>query len=674
LDKDYTIVGFLDRDATHEGMQIYNYSVLSMEQAIHKKITAIVIAANVQYWDTIYARIKKAADSQHIAVFYTNGIAARLPDKEEIQQNDYWNVSVNDLEKSCEEHDIISFDIFDTLVMRKIADPIDVFRIMADRIQDPALSALFPAARRDAELRCRTKFGPGLYNIFQIYDELALGCKLLQKIDYLIDIELAVEKSVIEPRKKMALLFNSLCAKGKRLLLVSDMYLDQDDLEPILAKCGIQNYERIFISCEQGTSKESGALWNIVFGYLNSKKFLHIGDNPKADIEKASIAGADTFYIFSPDRMLKSSTINGIVEAGDSIGNSIALGFLCNRLFNDPFSLHASKGNPVIRNPETFGYCFLGPFVSCLLNWLQVQIKNDKPEIILFAARDGYFFQAFYEALKTSHIIDGPPGIYFKTSRRAVAVASFRAVEDILDSLCLTFTGSSDAFFRERLGIEPPISDRHISTSDPDIRELIADHAGLILENAKAERERYVSYLSAVLPQNVKIVLFDSGSNGSIQYFLQKIIEQDILGYYMFYADENGVFAKSNSMNSRALYLESVDTSFHLLNNNAAICEAVFTEPEGTYLYIQENGEFKTDINAANHDHFSIIQEIHRGMEQYFFDYHGSTENRHTVDKNYAAKMLDMIHNVHLTPAINASLCFEDTFRSSSKKQAPVLT
>jgi predicted HAD superfamily hydrolase len=673
LGKDYTIEGFLGRDDAQNGRQIYGHTILSMDLAVHKKITAIIIAANVQYWNTIYARIKKSADLHNITVFYTNGIAARLPDREEIQQNDYWNISIKDLEKACEEHGIVSFDIFDTLVFRKTADPTDVFRIIADRIQEPALRASFPVARRNAELRCRTKFGPGLYNIFQIYDELVLGCNFLENIDYVIKLELETEVSIIEPRNEMVQLFHSLCTRGKRVLLISDMYLDQNNLEPILAKCGIQNYEKIFVSCEQGASKETGALWNIVSTYLKSKKFLHIGDNPNADIEKASAAGADTFYILSPDRMLKYSTINGIVEAEDNIGNSMALGFLYSKLFNDPFSLHNSKGKPLIQKAEILGYCFFGPLVVCFMDWLKTQIENDKPEVILFTARDGYFFRALYKKLITSHIIEGPPGVYFKTSRRAVTVVSFRTVEDILDSLCLTYTGSSDVFFRNRLGIEPPIPDRHISTSDPDIIDIVIDNADFILENAEAERRRYELYLSAILPQKGKIALFDSGSNGSIQYFLQKIIRRNIAGYYMFYVDKSGLFAKSGKMDAKALYLESSDTSFNLLQNTTAICEAVFTEPEGTYLCIQENGEFKTDINAANYDRFPIIQKIHKGIEQYFFDYRSFSGNRYATGKEYAAKMINMIPNVNLVPEISASLCFEDTFRSSSKKQAPVL-
>ena len=54
------------------------------------------------------------------------------------------------LVRAIEEHDIISFDIFDTLVMRKVYVNKDVFRILAQRL-DPKWDIDFFTARTQAE-------------------------------------------------------------------------------------------------------------------------------------------------------------------------------------------------------------------------------------------------------------------------------------------------------------------------------------------------------------------------------------------------------------------------------------------------------------------------------------------------------------------------------------------
>ena len=66
---------------------------------------------------------------------------------------------------AIEAHDIISFDIFDTLVMRNVYVNKDVFRLLAQEI-DPVWGVDFFAARTEAEFTLSRETYPYIEEIY----------------------------------------------------------------------------------------------------------------------------------------------------------------------------------------------------------------------------------------------------------------------------------------------------------------------------------------------------------------------------------------------------------------------------------------------------------------------------------------------------------------------------
>ena len=64
-----------------------------------------------------------------------------------------------ELNEQIEAHDVISFDIYDTLIMRKVFHPYDIFRIVGDEYASH-ISFDFFAERRRAEVELRTYTDP----------------------------------------------------------------------------------------------------------------------------------------------------------------------------------------------------------------------------------------------------------------------------------------------------------------------------------------------------------------------------------------------------------------------------------------------------------------------------------------------------------------------------------
>ncbi len=192
-----------------------------------------------------------------------------------------------------EKHDIISFDIFDTLVMRKVYYNKDVFRIMAQQI-DPVWGIDFFTVRTEAERVLSQQTYP---YIEEIYAYISGKCPCLRGHEQeLIDREIALETELILPRNDVVEIFYLAQKLQKRVYIVSDMYMHHDTLRRILEKNGITGYEKLLVSSEYGSSKPQH-LFEKYLAEIPTGRCLHIGDSVECDILPAGKLGIDTFRL-----------------------------------------------------------------------------------------------------------------------------------------------------------------------------------------------------------------------------------------------------------------------------------------------------------------------------------------------------------------------------------------
>ena len=187
-----------------------------------------------------------------------------------------------------EKNDVISFDIFDTLIFRVVEDPIDVFTILENEWKING----FAIARQKAERKLREKTREiTLYSIYELLHE-KLGIEIKEGIDK----ELEVEKKVCFANPYMFSIYCELKKRGKRLIAISDMYISEKQMRDLLQSCNYQ-LDNIYISCDFGVGKTEGKLQNIVKqDFPSDTKFIHIGDNKIADILGSKEAGWNTWY------------------------------------------------------------------------------------------------------------------------------------------------------------------------------------------------------------------------------------------------------------------------------------------------------------------------------------------------------------------------------------------
>ena len=196
-----------------------------------------------------------------------------------------------------EQAQTISFDVFDTLVLRTVRSPADVFDIVESSYNQNGIGnaiSSFKTERIKAESRARSKYAGKEITLNDIYLELSEVYDSAT-IDALKNIEVESELSVCKANSEMLTFYKRMKVLGKRIIIVSDMYLPSEVIGTILTHCGFDGYDKLYVSSEYGVMKRYGGLFESVKNDYSDGGILHIGDHPIADYSVPKKMGIKAF-------------------------------------------------------------------------------------------------------------------------------------------------------------------------------------------------------------------------------------------------------------------------------------------------------------------------------------------------------------------------------------------
>lgn len=378
---EFRFVGIIDEK--RKNGYFMDKKILSEREILSLDVELIIITEDIQITFLTYQTIYYLTAIYNIPIFHVTGL--NLWDafkKIDSQTSQYMFRNERELKKKIGEYDIISFDIFDTLIMRTTLFPRDVFELVRYKAESRGIYIPdFMKIRREAERRINHK----IPNIYQIYDEIQ-RISNISDIDkeILRNLEIEIESEVIIPRHKMVEIFYYALELGKTVYLVSDMYLPKEILEPIIHRLGISGYFELLISCDYGTNKCKN-MFDILRARLNGKKCLHVGDNVVADILGALSIGFDAFYIKSAYDLISASEHHELIKNSTTLNERNATGLLISNLFNSPFSLYEMRGKIRLNTRFDIGYTVFAPILIGFSQWMNeeaialqcVKEKND---------------------------------------------------------------------------------------------------------------------------------------------------------------------------------------------------------------------------------------------------------------------------------------------------------
>lgn len=191
---------------------------------------------------------------------------------------------LNRIRKEINKYSVISFDIFDTLLQRKVSTPSDVFDLVEKEYNKSSLSPIrnFKQIRIDAEWKSRKQSLTEETNIYSIYDMLPYDKEIR---DLLLQLELKIERIELSARQEIKALYDYATFLRKEVIIISDMYLPADFIEEILYANDYRSHSKLYVSSDTGVLKSTGNMFKLILKNTGcrTQDVLHIGDDILGD-------------------------------------------------------------------------------------------------------------------------------------------------------------------------------------------------------------------------------------------------------------------------------------------------------------------------------------------------------------------------------------------------------
>ncbi|MBR5515678.1 MAG: HAD-IA family hydrolase [Clostridia bacterium] len=295
---------------------------------------------------------------------------------------------IEDPRELCEKlksYDVISFDVFDTLILRKAGKPTDLFYSLQGVLNYPNFKRLRTEAEQAARARRYEKYGDYEVNLEEIWQKLYQISGI--DVNRGIAAEWETELEFCYANPYFTELVRELKAQGKKLIICSDMYLGEQRIKQLLDNCGYAEFDRYYISCESRKSKHKGDLYTLIKNELGDEKsYIHIGDNSFSDFKQAKNNKFDAYLYPNINTAGDQWIAKDISPAVLSVYSSVINGYL-----------HCGVNHPD-KNFE-LGFIYGGLFVTGYCQYIHRFVENNSIDKILFLARDGEILKKAYEHL-----------------------------------------------------------------------------------------------------------------------------------------------------------------------------------------------------------------------------------------------------------------------------------
>jgi FMN phosphatase YigB (HAD superfamily) len=444
----------------------------------------------------------------------------------------------------------LTLDVFDTILFRRVADPVDAFPIVGARLAERGtlvdhIDPLgFKRLRIVAEERARQAAGgpSAEVTLDQIYEQIPRGLFNGADPADAAAVEVEVERGLLGPDLDVLELVRAARAAGKQAVAVSDTYFSEEQLRSFLHPWFTQEVplDRIFVSSAHGTGK-GGRLFDIVLGELGvtAAQVVHVGDNEAADVESPRSRGIRSLlFQRRPKELARVLEREGHYldlertnPDGDS-GTTAVRGKVLHRR-------ELQELPEELRPFWTYGAVALGPALAGFAEWVQTRAAAAGASKAFCLMREGDLLSDLV-TLAGGYLGSGITGEPLWLSRQVTARAAiFEGHAWELGQLLSRRSAPTVAEFCKTLGVAVEsapllrenaagrLNDASLAgdvieelSSNPDLRGPIVQRAGLL-------RERVLAYVERMLPEGERnLVLVDLGWGGTIQKKLQDVLHR----------------------------------------------------------------------------------------------------------------------------------------------------
>ncbi|MDR3348934.1 MAG: HAD-IA family hydrolase [Acidaminococcales bacterium] len=508
---------------------------------------------------------------------------------------------------------VVSFDIFDTLLLRPYVTPEDLFYHM-ERLEN---MPYFAMARIEA-VKIARKFHPDL-------EEIPLDCiydNIGEEFRPMRDKEIELERRVLQTNPEMAAVWQYAKDSGKKIVVVSDMYLPESIIDELLQKSGFGGYDELFLSSAVNKLKATGNLYVHILNKLSVKAsdVLHIGDNKQSDYKEAKKHGLRA--------VLYKQVMRQFLEADKRAGRFLKAassdwegGIMISLL-----AWRWQKKQLGLMEPGDYwtnlGYEYAGPAIYGYMRWLCKTAKEKGIDRLLFVARDGYtlqkVFDAFDSKIQTSYI-------YAPRLLNLICRLDYSSCNSTFDN-CNLSKMQADAIIGYYKKYSPEITAIVNETDFDKINscDFIAKHKEIFENLAKDNFENYKNYLRKNICDSNYIGIVDTSSYyASAQRLIHDALKMPIHGFYWAISlrDAKCSWIKQN-YSEFAGYLIDKNGNNYGITKKWDFMEFLLTSPEYPIVNIRMDGSPVYDSHPSEHERFqrSIYPAIANGALQFARD------------------------------------------------------
>ncbi len=450
--------------------------------------------------------------------------------------------------------DVLSVDIFDTLLWRRVPEPQDMFvqvaaalhreEVLVQAVSPVQFSELRAAAEKSARAAAEATSGSREVLLLDIYAHLpdhiwladdSRARAVLQEVE--------TEAAVMILDEDVAALVRTVRDGGKKVILTSDTYFTRDQLIQFLKGAGLEPDtlpEDLYISNEHGRPKWRD-LFDLVLSDLGiaANRLVHVGDNIDADVAPCAARGIGYVHYdkwLALPRAQEHEFPRNTTRRADWIakGGDGGLTGLRSRLAHRPPIDMSSDAQPY----WVYGATVLAPLFAAYAYWVDKTVAECENAAVFGVMREGRFL-----ARLIAQVSDTLEPKELWLSRRAVVRASLwpddlsalpqaitycpgPTTDDILAQLGLT-RGDLTGVFKD-----PALFDMHAADGVQAFLQGVAASAELqnkLASHSARLRDNLLTYLDGVIDFSDMdtMALLDLGYAGTIQTALQTILQRE---------------------------------------------------------------------------------------------------------------------------------------------------
>ncbi len=424
-----------------------------------------------------------------------------------------------ELIKLIPQFDVISFDIFDTLLLRTYVNPQDLWRDI--EVREDAEG--FFKARQKADVatyRAATEKG-GEHTLDEAY--ALMGAKwgsFRQK-------ELEYESRALAANPEMVAAWNHAGELGKRRVIVSDVYLPANFIQERLRACGVDGWDGFYLSCERQKRKTTGELFELMLREqkVEPDRVLHIGDNERSDRDAAEKVGVSA--VCCPrimDLFLEENPfVTDFLRHDNSPERSRMAGALARGWHRYKYE------HPQATFWSRLGFMMGGVLGYMYIRWMGEMAREKGINHLMFVGRDGYIWEKICKMMFPDIRTD-----YFYAPRiTSILLARYRGRKpEVVQDRCR----SAVAYLRNEHGIEVSEDEIAVYMENGEFPARVKDAVEAVIADM---RESYRSYLAGFSVDPKRAALVDGcSSEFSAQRLVESVVGEDVFTFYLLSMSE----------------------------------------------------------------------------------------------------------------------------------------